>query len=110
MTCFDPDAPTGSGWWHWVLVGLPPNITELARGAGLGSGLPEGAFHVRNDYGERTAERRRRRDVRTATYSPCTHSMYKRLDVTEDAAPAAVGFNLTLHTLARGAIRLTFAA
>ncbi|MGA8622490.1 MAG: YbhB/YbcL family Raf kinase inhibitor-like protein [Candidatus Sulfotelmatobacter sp.] len=53
VTCFDPDAPTGSGWWHWVLVGLPPNITELARGAGLGSGLPEGAFHVRNDYGER---------------------------------------------------------
>ena len=54
VTCFDPDAPTHSGFWHWLLVNLPGlDTTELASGAGSGGELPEGAFHVRNDYGEK---------------------------------------------------------
>ena len=52
VTLFDPGAPTGSGWWHWVVLGLPAWVTKLetsAAGTG-GSGLPEGTFHVRNDF------------------------------------------------------------
>src|SRR6476646_6305254 len=50
VTCFDPDAPTGSGFWHWVAVNLPVGVTELPRGV---DPLPGDAFCVRNDYGER---------------------------------------------------------
>jgi Raf kinase inhibitor-like YbhB/YbcL family protein len=109
VTCFDPDAPTGSGFWHWVLVGLPPSVTELPRGAG--SPLPKGAFHVRNDFGERGyGGAAPPKGDRPHRYVFAVHAIdVQRLDVTEDAAPALVGFNLTLHTLARATIRPTSA-
>ncbi|MEI7610587.1 MAG: YbhB/YbcL family Raf kinase inhibitor-like protein [Rhodospirillaceae bacterium] len=53
ITMFDPDAPTGSGWWHWVLYNLPPSTDRLARGAGDPSRqvLPIGSAQARNDFG-----------------------------------------------------------
>jgi hypothetical protein len=110
VTCFDPDAPTGSGFWHWVLVGLPSNVTELPRGAGAGSGLPQGAFHVRNDYSERSyggpAPPAGDGDHR---YLFAVHAVdVEKLEVSEDVSPAFVGFNLAFHALARAVIRPTF--
>src|SRR5690606_34363566 len=53
LTVFDPDAPTSSGWWHWVVVDVPTGATGLEPNAGArgGAGLPAGARQIRNDYG-----------------------------------------------------------
>ena len=53
ITAYDPDAPTGSGWWHWQLINIPADITRLKAGAGASNGesLPEGSMHIQNDYG-----------------------------------------------------------
>ena len=55
VTAYDPDAPTGSGWWHWQIVNIPSSVTELATGVGKPeSGLaPKGSLQVKNDYGSR---------------------------------------------------------
>ncbi|WP_305787341.1 YbhB/YbcL family Raf kinase inhibitor-like protein [Symbioplanes lichenis] len=107
VTCFDPDAPTGSGFWHWVVVNLPASVTELPRGA---DPLPDGAFSIRSDYGDSgyggaappPGDRPHR-------YVFAVHAIdVDRLEVGEGATPAYVGFNLAFHTLARATIRPTY--
>jgi Raf kinase inhibitor-like YbhB/YbcL family protein len=108
VTCFDPDAPTGSGFWHWVLFDIPASVTELPRGAGSGSmkGLPEGARHVRNDTGtlgyvgaappDGHGEHR---------YAYAVHALtLATLGLDESATPAYVGFTMAFNTSARGLI------
>lgn len=51
VTVYDPDAPTGSGWWHWVVVNLPASAQGLPGSIGKGESLPEGAREIRTDYG-----------------------------------------------------------
>jgi Raf kinase inhibitor-like YbhB/YbcL family protein len=53
VTVYDPDAPSGSGWWHWMVINIPANVKELASGAGdvNSTTLPDGAVQNRIDYG-----------------------------------------------------------
>jgi len=54
VTVYDPDAPTGSGWWHWVVFNIPAGTTELKEGAGdpKGTALPAGSVQSVTDFGQ----------------------------------------------------------
>lgn len=108
VTIYDPDAPTASGFWHWAVVDIPASVTELATGAGdeQGSGLPQGAFQLRNDAS---------RFGYLGAAPPPGHGKHhyyivvhavdvESLGLNKDATPAFLGFNLFSHTLARAII------
>jgi Raf kinase inhibitor-like YbhB/YbcL family protein len=111
VTVYDPDAPTGSGFWHWTVTGIPASVHELPEGAGddSGSGLPAGAVQHRNDAGGARF---------LGAAPPAGHGPHRyfivvyALDVADlgvpaDAPPARVGFNLFSHTLARATMVVT---
>jgi Raf kinase inhibitor-like YbhB/YbcL family protein len=111
VTCFDPDAPTGSGFWHLVLLDVPASVTELATGAisGEKSGLPAGSFCVRNDYGVKAFG-----GAAPPAGDPAHRYVFAvhALDVDDlasqgvdaDVSPAVAGFNLRFHTIARATL------
>jgi hypothetical protein len=107
VTCYDPDAPTGSGFWHLVLLDVPVSVTELAAGAVSGdlSGLPTGAFCVRNDYGFKAFGGAAPPAGETHRYVFAVHALdvddLASQGVNANVSPAVAGFNLRFHTIAR---------
>jgi Raf kinase inhibitor-like YbhB/YbcL family protein len=110
VTCFDPDAPIVSGFWHWVLVNLPANVTSLPTGAGTTERLENGAFHVRNDFGTKNyGGAAPPAGDQVHRYYFVVHAIdVEALDVDPDATPAVVSFNLAFHTLARAILTPTY--
>jgi Raf kinase inhibitor-like YbhB/YbcL family protein len=100
----DPDAPTGSGWWHWVVYNLPAGTTSLPAGAGdpRKNLMPAGAVQGRTDYGS------------VGYGGPCPppgkphHYHFQlyalkvaKLDLPADASAALIGFNVRAQALAQ---------
>ena len=106
VSCFDPDAPTGSGFWHWAITGIDASITELAPGAGDPGAAPAGTVVIPND--------RRSLDYVGAAPPPGTgvHRYFfvvdaldvPALELPEDATPAILGFQRHFRSLARGVL------
>ncbi|MDR3452382.1 MAG: YbhB/YbcL family Raf kinase inhibitor-like protein [Rhodoferax sp.] len=105
ITVHDPDAPTGSGWWHWMVINIPASVTELAGNAGAANSttLPAGAVQSRNDYGANAwggvcppPGDKPHRYVFTV-YALGTD----KLDVPADATAALTGFMINGNTIAK---------
>jgi len=109
VTCFDPDAPTPSGFWHWVLVNLPASVTSLPTGAAAGD-LPGEAFHVRNDAGVAGfMGAAPPAGDQVHRYFFVVHAIdTETLDVTPDSSPAMVSFALAFATLGRAIVHGTY--
>jgi Raf kinase inhibitor-like YbhB/YbcL family protein len=110
VTVYDPDAPTASGFWHWAVANLPATCTELPVGVGEGSELPGDAVTLVNDAGMR-------RYLGAAPppghgvhrYFVAVHAVnVEKLELSEDASPAYLGFNLFMNAIARAVIHGTY--
>lgn len=108
VTAYDPDAPTGSGWWHWLLINLPKDTSKLASGAGdvKAEQLPEGSQMYRNDYGQKAFggacppqgdKAHRYQFTVFALNTP-------KLELPADASAALVGYYLNHHTLEKATL------
>jgi Raf kinase inhibitor-like YbhB/YbcL family protein len=108
ITVFDPDAPTGSGFWHWAVANIPADVTSLPEGAGDDSGrlLPAGAITLRNDAGSARF---------LGAVPPAGHGAHRYfitvhaldvqdIEVAPDSTPAMLGFQMASHILARATI------
>jgi Raf kinase inhibitor-like YbhB/YbcL family protein len=103
LTVYDPDAPTGSGWWHWVMINIPADMHGLQQGAGdpAAGKAPKGAMQMRTDFGK------------PGWGGPCPpqgdkphryiftlHALkVEKLDVPEDATAALVGFMINANRI-----------
>ena len=113
VTMYDPDAPTGSGWWHWVVFNIPANVTSLAKGAGdpASGKAPPGAMQARSDYGKPgyggpcpPAGDRPHRYVVTVY----ALKVDKLPGADENASPAMIGFMINANQIAKTSIHATY--
>ena len=111
VTVFDPDAPTGSGFWHWLVVNIPPSTSSLDLGiGGMEKPLPGSALQTRTDFGK------------PGYGGPCppegdhAHRYYftvhavgaERLAVTAETSAAVIGFQLHFNTIAKASLMALF--
>lgn len=112
LTVYDPDAPTGSGWWHWILVNIPANYTKISAGFGENNQhkLQDGIKQIRNDFGI------------FGFGGPCPPKGNKphryiftiyalrleKMDIDENATAALAGFIINQNTIARTSLTATY--
>lgn len=110
VTVYDPDAPTGSGWWHWVVWDIPATVKELPAAIGKGGALPAGAREGRTDFGSTgfggacppVGDKPHR-------YIFTVHALkVEKLELPENPTAALVGYMLTMNRLGKASFQAKY--
>ncbi|MBY6364974.1 YbhB/YbcL family Raf kinase inhibitor-like protein [Rhodococcoides corynebacterioides] len=112
VTVYDPDAPTGSGFWHWAVANIPVTTTTLVSAAGddASTGLPNAAVTLKGDAGlARYIGAAPPQGHGVHHYYVAVHAVdVEQLEIDETATPAYLGFTLFSHAIARAVIHGTY--
>ncbi|MDX1453046.1 MAG: YbhB/YbcL family Raf kinase inhibitor-like protein [Oleiphilaceae bacterium] len=113
ITAYDPDAPTGSGWWHWVVANIPAKVTSLPTGAGSAdsSAMPRGSQTFKSDYGSQAfggacppkGDNAHRYQFKVFALN------VERLELDENSSAALVGYFLHAHAIETATLEATYA-
>lgn len=111
IMAYDPDAPTGSGWWHWQIINIPKNVSVLKAGAGDISGdkMPKGSRQISNDYGVKAfggaCPPKGHGDHR---YQFTIYALSTKLELPEDPSGALTGYMVKANALASATIEALY--
>jgi len=106
ITVYDPDAPTGSGWWHWMIVNIPVKTSSINTDASAQKSLPKGAVETMTDYGSASfggacpPEGDNAHRYMFTIYALDT----EKLDVTTKSDSALVGYMINSHVIEKASI------
>jgi len=105
LMVFDPDAPTGSGWWHWVVSNIPASVTELPTGASGTAAMPAGAMESRTDYGVAGYGGAAPPPGPPHRYIFTVYAMKTgHIDVRADTPAAQIGFQANFNSIAKASL------
>lgn len=107
----DPDAPTGSGWWHWQVINIPKNVTSLSTGAGKKDSklMPKGSVQIENDYGVAAFGGACPPPGHGAhRYQFTLYALKQKLDLPANASGALTGYMVKANALASATIEALY--
>lgn len=106
LTMYDPDAPTGSGWWHWLAFNISKDTTSISADASAKGTLPEGTVESMTDYGKAgfggacppVGDKAHQ-------YLLTIHALdTDKLNLDANANPALVGYMIGAHTIEKSSV------
>ena len=104
LTLYDPDAPTGSGWWHWFAFNIPADVTELKAGAAL----PDGAVELANDFGTKGFGGACPPPGKVHRYQFTVHALPDTLELNDQVSNALAGFMVNANSIASASITAVY--
>lgn len=108
LTVYDPDAPTGSGWWHWFAFNIPAEAASLPAGTTAEKGLPEGTVELRNDYGAIGFGGACPPPGEVHRYQFTLHALATKLDLDGSVSAALAGFMVNANSIASSTITAVY--
>ncbi len=106
ITIYDPDAPTGSGWWHWIVVNIPAKTTQIKANASTLKALPKNSLETMTDFGVASfGGACPPKGDKAHSYVVTLYALdTDKLDVTEKSDSALVGYMIHSHTIEKASL------